>query len=258
MIRLDSHEVTWFDVSSAARVGRAGDEVVIEWPGFVRLRATREMQQAVVEPLAAVDERVLAKVTEGFARALPRDLRGDVVFHAAAVALGDRGLLILGESGAGKSTTAALLCAAGATLVADDTAVGAIVGDAVWLNPLEKSHWLDGAARIALKREGAHEDEKQRVDATSIREPVRLVTAIVLEPRDVKLVDITSLHGLESATAFLHAALRLPLDAARSKSDLDVLARIVRSVPVHRVLRPREFSSTLNELPSALLSLLAP
>lgn len=46
---------------------------------------------------------------------------GDVhVLHASAVAVGNRGLLICGASGSGKSSLALQMIALGATLVADD------------------------------------------------------------------------------------------------------------------------------------------
>ena len=43
-----------------------------------------------------------------------------ILLHGTAVALGDRGLLILGQSGSGKSALALRLVALGARLVADD------------------------------------------------------------------------------------------------------------------------------------------
>ncbi|MEO1532556.1 MAG: serine kinase, partial [Pseudomonadota bacterium] len=43
--------------------------------------------------------------------------------HASAVALGERGLLILGPSGAGKTRLALELVALGAELVADDRVI---------------------------------------------------------------------------------------------------------------------------------------
>ena len=43
-----------------------------------------------------------------------------VILHASAVAVGGRGVLILGRSGAGKSALALALIGRGATLVADD------------------------------------------------------------------------------------------------------------------------------------------
>lgn len=45
------------------------------------------------------------------------------VLHASAVAVGTRGLLILGPSGSGKSTLALQLIALGAQLVADDRVI---------------------------------------------------------------------------------------------------------------------------------------
>src|SRR6202035_3906328 len=47
-------------------------------------------------------------------------LRGFNVLHGAVVGVGTAGLGIIGPSGVGKTTVAALCCAAGATLVSDD------------------------------------------------------------------------------------------------------------------------------------------
>ncbi len=47
----------------------------------------------------------------------------ETIVHGSAVAWGERGVLILGASGAGKSGLALRLIAAGATLVADDRVV---------------------------------------------------------------------------------------------------------------------------------------
>ena len=255
MIRFSESNVVWFDLTSDARVGRSGDEVVIEWPGLLRLAATPEMERARLKPLRALDDETIRK-TQGFARAFPAYLRGAVVFHGAAVCIGDRGLLVIGASGAGKSTTAAVLCAEGARLIADDTTVGVLEGDAVFLQPLEAEHWLDEPSRRALGQPidapGKRPVAAQRSDA-----PVRLHSVVLVEPRESPAVESTQLRGLAAAGALLESALRLPLDAERSKRDLDTLARIARRVPVHRVLRPREFSSNLKGLSSALLDLVA-
>lgn len=48
---------------------------------------------------------------------------GPIVLHASAVAFENRGLLILGPSGSGKSSLAIELMALGATLIADDGVV---------------------------------------------------------------------------------------------------------------------------------------
>lgn len=56
---------------------------------------------------------------------MPRDVSSDsapqtLTLHASAISFAGRGLLILGQSGAGKSSLALELMAFGATLVADD------------------------------------------------------------------------------------------------------------------------------------------
>lgn len=67
------------------------------------------------------------------AQALPLAavLHGLEVLHASAVALGGRGLALLGPSGAGKTTLAAHLVARGARLVTDDVLAVTATGGAV-------------------------------------------------------------------------------------------------------------------------------
>jgi HPr kinase/phosphorylase len=54
-----------------------------------------------------------------------------LTIHATTVALGDRGLLILGPSGSGKSGLALQLMAFGASLVADDRTILRLSGDSL-------------------------------------------------------------------------------------------------------------------------------
>ena len=255
MIPVATRDIVWFDLADAVRVGRDGDFTVIEWPGFLRMRASTT-HETVIEPLAEIAPAVLKKMQEGLGRALPHYLRGAVVFHAAAVAFEGRGILILGDSGAGKSTTAALLCARGATFIADDTAMGTIAEGRLWLRPLETAHWLDAASCRALGDGAADFPEKLSRPARPSAAPVRACAAVVLEVSESPGVVVTPLRGLEAAQCLLNAALRLPLDDERSKRDLDTLARVAQSLRTFRVLRGGDFSSTLQELPSRLLDLM--
>jgi hypothetical protein len=78
------------------------------------------------------------------AQALPLAavLQGREVLHASAVAFGDRGIALLGPSGAGKTTLAAHLLARGARLVTDDVLAVTAAGGAV------VGHRGGGVARI--------------------------------------------------------------------------------------------------------------
>jgi hypothetical protein len=74
----------------------------------------------IVEPLPHVDEHVLRLYLLGPALGVLLQQRGLLVLHASAVAIGERVVAFVGESGWGKSTTAAALERRGHTVVADD------------------------------------------------------------------------------------------------------------------------------------------
>jgi len=59
----------------------------------------------------------------GDSNASEEDADGPQTLHATSVALGDRGVLIRGASGSGKSSLALQLIALGASLVADDRTI---------------------------------------------------------------------------------------------------------------------------------------
>jgi hypothetical protein len=255
VIPIAERDLVWFDFGDAVRVARDGDATLIEWPGFLRMRASAS-SPTVIEPLTEIAPAVIRKLEEGLGRALPHYLRGAVVFHAAAISFQGKGLLVIGESGAGKSTTAAMLCARGATFIADDTAMGTIEGDALWLHPLETSHWLDADACRALALQPSSVEKTAVLAQRSSSERVRVEVAVVLEPKESSTIDVSPLRGLEAARSLLRATLRLPLDDERSKRDLDTLSHVARSLKVYRVLRGSDFSSTLTELPARLFELM--
>jgi len=73
-------------------------------------------------PAPGRGEAMVPVLLAGNVLALVLGLRGACVLHASAVELGGSAVAFAGGSGAGKSTAAALLCAAGGTLVSDDAA----------------------------------------------------------------------------------------------------------------------------------------
>jgi hypothetical protein len=91
----------------------------LSWPdvGVFRIRDGREI---LVEPAPEVEERVLRLFLLGPALALLLSQRGLLALHASAVALDGGAVAFLGESGRGKSTTAAAFYAQGYDVVADD------------------------------------------------------------------------------------------------------------------------------------------
>jgi HPr kinase/phosphorylase len=77
---------------------------------------------------------------------------GEEIAHASAVALGARGLLIRGASGAGKSGLALRLVALGAELVADDRVVLSRRGDRIHARAPDPIRGLIEARGIGLLR----------------------------------------------------------------------------------------------------------
>ncbi len=73
-----------------------------------------------VEPAPGVEDRLIAFPLLGPVLALLLHLRGLLVLHASAVAVGEDGVVFLGDKGAGKSTTASAMLAAGHDLLTDD------------------------------------------------------------------------------------------------------------------------------------------
>jgi hypothetical protein len=74
----------------------------------------------VVDPAPGVDTRLLSLPLLGPVFGLLLHLRGLLVLHASAVAVGSTAAVFMGDKGAGKSTTAGALIAAGHRLVTDD------------------------------------------------------------------------------------------------------------------------------------------
>lgn len=68
----------------------------------------------------AADPGLVPLLVEGNAVAVVLGLRGHFVLHASAVSTGEGAVGFVGAAGMGKSTMAAVMCASGASLVADD------------------------------------------------------------------------------------------------------------------------------------------
>jgi hypothetical protein len=88
----------------------------------------RDGREITVEPYPGVDKRLLRLALLGPVLALLLHQRGFLVLHASAVARGGSAVAFLGGKGAGKSTTAAVLCARGYQLLADDVVALELTG----------------------------------------------------------------------------------------------------------------------------------
>lgn len=101
----------------AYHVFRDGAGFSLEFPGVSQFR----VQPAAIEVSPSTsDLGLVAALLEGTVLSAAIVARGDVALHASAVSVRGRAWAFVGSSGAGKSTLAAMLCAGGADLLADD------------------------------------------------------------------------------------------------------------------------------------------
>ncbi|MEM9557976.1 MAG: hypothetical protein AAGC60_27210 [Acidobacteriota bacterium] len=179
--------------------------------------------------------------------------RGLVPLHASGVSLGGRLVLFAGTAGAGKSTAAASCVAAGAEVVGDDVAV-------LEETPTGAVRVRPGASRLRLWPDAARllfgadhglprlvaDWEKHALDAAPARggdgdadaaRPVDVVYLLEGEASDAAIEPLRGHRALVALAAATHGG---PLvDAASRRHELDLLSRLVSTVPVRRLLRPR-------------------
>lgn len=96
-----------------------GDEIIfsVKKLGIFRVRQAREV---IITCLPDVDERVISLYVSGTIMAFLSYQRGLITLHASAVEVNGSVVAFVGESGAGKSSTAAAMQARGHTIVTDD------------------------------------------------------------------------------------------------------------------------------------------
>ncbi len=76
----------------------------------------------------------------------------EIILNASAIALKNKGVLIIGPSGSGKSTLAIEMLSLGATLIADDQTVLVEKPDGLYLNPLQNNAGLIEARFVGIMK----------------------------------------------------------------------------------------------------------
>jgi hypothetical protein len=136
------------------------------------------------------------------------------VLHAGAVAIGDRGVAIVGTSGSGKTTITNALITSGATYLSDEFAV---ISQGPELLPWPKPLNIKPTAELRLPpttTNGCH--------------PVGLHALLLLHhDADARELDVERLPPSRAMLELLAHAL-----GERSEGGLDRLAHVVRAVPV--------------------------
>jgi hypothetical protein len=244
------------------RVGRAGVELVAEWPGIARLFAQADGRSHRWELEPDVDDETLEKIQRGIGRGLLRHLEGRLSLHAAAASRNGRAVACIGDSGRGKSTLVADLCQNhGAALLADDVAGIEIDGDEVLVLPGERVHWMGPSSLRALghrlEREYAGDDDKACVAPRVLAiAPVRLSALVFLVFDDgIPSPLLAPLRGLDAVERLVPCLARFVVDDARAQlREIEQLKTLSSRVPLLELRRPRSLARH-HESAAALLPL---
>jgi hypothetical protein len=223
------------------------DEIVpFDGIGRFHVKSGREI---VVDPLPDADPQRLRLLLTGKLMACLLRQRGCLPLHASGVAIGGQGALFLGESGSGKSTTAAAFYARGYGVLADDMcAVRAVECGveiaAAWpgLRLLEDARQVIGQYGAPSGfRDDKHVFNLERKEPASAFPVKRIYWLDYQSPDEMSHVCADIISGC-STVALLnsHSFLRTwnAGDELR-QINLDRSASIASLVRVRRLIRPR-------------------
>jgi hypothetical protein len=217
----------WYSEGAAYQVDRDGGRVHATW----------------ASPLTEADA---ATYLLGPVLAFILRLRGTVPLHASAVAIDNRGVLFVGDAGAGKSTTAAAFARLGYAVLSDDIVPIAETGGHPLAYPSHPtvSVWPDSAAAVFGAKHAlpsysaAYSKRYLNVLDAGYRfqdTPVPVDIIYVLGHRSAA-PPWPSIHPVGPRAALValvsHTYCNYLLDAAMREREFDVLSRLVRRVPV--------------------------
>jgi hypothetical protein len=93
---------------------------ILRYASVCDFLVSADLRHVVVRIVEGADPEMVSVFTAGAVPAFALIMGGEAVLHASAVDVGGRVVAFVGQSGMGKSTMAALVCAAGGRLVTDD------------------------------------------------------------------------------------------------------------------------------------------
>ena len=216
-----------------------------------------------VRTSVADSEGDVANVLMGAGLAAALALRRVPVFHASAVVIGGRAILVAGRSGAGKSTLTAALVAQGAALLSDDLAVLSLETSGVMVHPGARMlrvypaslAALGGSverARLKLRRVFTlrNPEDKHFLDPddlpggrASVAAPVAAVYLLNARLRSIRTPELVALPAHEAALALIEHLYGSPFRMAAPVEQLSWCGSLSARAPVIRVTAPDDLAA---------------
>lgn len=187
-------------------------------------------------------------------------LRGHLAFHASAIAIKERAILLTGDSGAGKSTTAAALSKMGFPVLTDDIAVLKSEQGQYWVQPgypclrlWPKSVKAFNTSPQELTRVSSLGDKRYlnlASDSTGDwrfqTQPLALAGIYIMGKRDEQLhqSSLSSLAASQAMTKLIESVYgSYFLNQDIRADEFQQLAKFVREVPVRQLSRPNNLDN---------------
>jgi hypothetical protein len=218
----------------------------IRYAGICQAVIDRGERSMTVHGAVGGDPDMIPVFVEGSLLAHVLAAEGLLAIHASAVEWGGAALALVGPSGMGKSTLAALLCSAGARLVADDALRVDVAGGIATCFPGSRRLRLrTAAAPLGRAMEGAALTET--ADGRTAVRPARLVdaplplrAALLPEPsREVTRLEVQRLGAVEAVQELLSYPRLTRWESAEQIGTLFRLtADVAAAVPVYRATVP--------------------
>ena len=178
-------------------------------------------------------------------------MRGVQVLHAGALAVGDRAFCLVGNKGAGKSTTTTAFGRLGYPVLTDDLAALDLTDEGVFVHPgltrvrlrADAMEGLDGDADLTPIWSKDYPNQKYYLDladeATSVTEPLRLTAIYVLGRREPSMEahvePVPRGAALMELVAYSYAS--SILSPEQRAAEFAALGKLLATVPVRHVHR---------------------
>ncbi|MFA5787057.1 MAG: hypothetical protein WDA71_08790 [Actinomycetota bacterium] len=224
---------------------RTQDGYVVRFFGVCDFRVSHDLRRVSAHPDPSRGWDFASLLLTGSVLAFLLGLRGETTLHAAAASFGDQAIAVAGGPGAGKSTIAACLCAAGADLVTDDLLRFDLSPEGVRCHTGARELRLrpgavELAGRLAEAKMTTHPDGRLAVELPLTQGRPWLKAILVPRlSREARHVSLRRLEGAEAAAAVALAP-RVAgwLDRALLLRQFRDLVALARSVLVYEAEVP--------------------
>ena len=234
-----------------AQFAQFGDRLWLDWSPIISFVAIKGNE--LIVDTALTDEKILSLFILSEALGLILFQKGYFLLHGSAIQLNNKGIVFVGEPGAGKSTTVAAFAQKGVSIISDDMVC-------IRMNEIGKPSLIPAFPQIKIWEESVKGLQLSKDDLDVLRagstkfswhesvafeeEAVPLEQVFILGPPKGEEAEISRLAESERPIALL-SYFPLPdllLRGEQLKDHFEKSVAIARTTPIFRMSRPADFT----------------